>query len=115
MLGQRTSLSGHRSASVVRLDGVDVPGFEAADITTRFDLELHLTDGGGDSLVGGPIYATDLFGHRSMELLAGHYVRFLEEIARDPAQRVSRVPIMTPEELAFLAHWNNKSSAADSR
>jgi hypothetical protein len=101
--------------SELHLDGVDVSGFKAADITTRFDLELHLTDGGGDSLVVGLIYATDLFEHRSMELLAGHYVRFLEEIARDPAQRVSRVPIMTPEELGFLAHWNNKSSAAASR
>jgi condensation domain-containing protein len=101
--------------SELRLDGVDASDFKAADITTRFDLELHLTDGGDDSLVGGLIYASDLFEHRSMELFAEHYVRFLAEIARDPAQRVSRVPIMTAEELALLARWNNEQSTADSR
>lgn len=90
----------------LELDGLEVESFDLGTITTRFDLELHLTDGGGDRLTGGLIYATDLFDRRGMEWLAGHYARFLTEIARNPTQRLSRVPIVTADELALFAEWN---------
>lgn len=103
-----TTTPGH-DLGELRLSGLDVETFDCGVATTRFDLELHLFDAGPDRVNGGLIYAEDLFDHRTMASFAGHYRNFLAAVARDPTTPISRVPIVTPGELALLARWNGRS------
>ncbi|MBI0319576.1 AMP-binding protein, partial [Streptomyces javensis] len=80
------------------LPGLRVGPLEATsqESTAKFDLSLTLAerrDDEGDpaGLVGGLLYATDLFDEETVRLLAGRLVRVLEQVAADPGVRVSEV------------------------
>ncbi|HWY76205.1 MAG TPA: amino acid adenylation domain-containing protein [Verrucomicrobiae bacterium] len=87
------------------IEGVRLIPFEVHNGTAKFDLTLNLSET-RDGLDGWIEYATDLFKPESMATLAGHFQRILEEIVRDPAQSVSRVPMLTQSELRQFAGWN---------
>jgi hypothetical protein len=95
-------------ADAPRLPGIEAAEFGSAAATTRFDLELHLVDE-GDRLDGRVVFAADLFDDRTMSWFAGHFLAMLTAVAADPEVRVSRVPLITPEELALIEEWNERS------
>ncbi|RBQ14670.1 non-ribosomal peptide synthetase [Spongiactinospora rosea] len=70
---------------------------------TRFDLELHTAGDGGFML----IYNTALFGADSIARMAGHFRVLLEGIAADPHVPISRYELLTADERAQRAHWND--------
>ncbi|MCQ8195327.1 amino acid adenylation domain-containing protein [Streptomyces rugosispiralis] len=96
----------------------DLPGLRvrplesAAEAAARVDLALDLAehrDGNGDpgGIDGAFLYATDLFDERTVEGLAERLVRVLEQVASDPAARVSEVAVLGPGERArVLEEWN---------
>ncbi|WP_328956977.1 condensation domain-containing protein [Kitasatospora purpeofusca] len=94
------------------LAGLDVRQFETDGTTTRFDVELHLFDNGTSELTGELIYATDLFSADTARRLAGHYLNFLTAVAADPTLRISRVRIITDEELDLLDRFNSTATEA---
>ncbi|OPF71045.1 non-ribosomal peptide synthetase, partial [Streptomyces antioxidans] len=80
--------------------------------TAKFDLSLTLAerrDSEGDpaGLVGGLLYATDLFDEGTVGLLAGRLVRVLEAVAVDPGVRVSEIDVLGEGERSrVVGEWN---------
>jgi non-ribosomal peptide synthetase component F len=98
-------------ADALALPGLDVTEFDTGTPTTRFDLELHLFED-GQRLTGRVIFSTDLFDQTTISRFAGHYRNLLTAAVHDPSSRVSRIPIMTDEETALIARWNDESETA---
>ncbi|GAA3655644.1 hypothetical protein GCM10022420_035610 [Streptomyces iranensis] len=96
----------------------DLPGLRVrplesgAEASARVDLALDLAehrdgDGNPGGLDGAFLYATDLFDQRTVEGLAERLVRVLEQVASDPAARVSEVAVLGPGERGrVLEEWN---------
>ncbi|MFE2188759.1 amino acid adenylation domain-containing protein, partial [Streptomyces sp. NPDC059455] len=96
------------------LSGLRVGPLEATsqESTAKFDLSLTLAerrDSEGDpaGLVGGLLYATDLFDEGTVRLLAGRLVRVLEQVAADPGVRVSGIGVLGEGERSrVVGEWN---------
>ncbi|MFJ1997868.1 non-ribosomal peptide synthetase [Streptomyces asiaticus] len=95
------------------LPGLRVRPFESGtEASARVDLALDLAehrdgDGNPGGIRGAFLYATDLFDERTVEGLAERLVRVLEQVASDPAARVSEVAVLGPGERArVLVEWN---------
>ncbi|WP_413805972.1 amino acid adenylation domain-containing protein [Streptomyces sp. OE57] len=96
----------------------DLPGLRVrplesgAEASARVDLALDLAehrdgDGNPGGIDGAFLYATDLFDEQTVEVLAERLVRVLEQIASDPAARVSEVAVLGSGERArVLEEWN---------
>ncbi|MFD4628384.1 SDR family NAD(P)-dependent oxidoreductase [Streptomyces sp. NPDC058284] len=66
--------------------------------STRFDLEFHLWQDGGQ-LRGTIVYSTDLFAEATVRGLADHLHRLLAEAVRTPERPVSDLPLHDAEAL----------------
>ncbi|WP_344315222.1 condensation domain-containing protein, partial [Streptomyces rhizosphaericus] len=96
------------------LSGLRVGPLEATsqESTAKFDLSLTLAerrDSEGDpaGLVGGLLYATDLFDEGTVRLLAGRLVWVLEQVAADPGVRVSGIDVLGEGERSrVVGEWN---------
>jgi thioesterase domain-containing protein/acyl carrier protein len=96
------------------LAGLEVSGALAAAGTgtwTQFDLSFTLAarrsaDGAPAGLDGSLTYRTDLFTPADAEALSQRLTRLLEQLAADPARRLSSVELLTePERRQVLAEW----------
>jgi len=88
------------------LAGLRAEWFSVDNQTSKFDLTLAWSDS-PDGLRGWLEYDTDLFDADTIERMLGHYQTILESVAADPAQRISRIPILTrPERQQLLDEWN---------
>ncbi|HYN19992.1 MAG TPA: amino acid adenylation domain-containing protein [Thermoanaerobaculia bacterium] len=88
---------------------LEIADLEAA--TSKFDLSLLV----GESQEGPYVlaeYAADLFDAASVRRLLGHLRQLLEGAAREPETPVSALPLLTAEERAQLAAWDNVSCRA---
>lgn len=75
----------------------------------KFDLSMELI--WTESEIRGHIeYNTDLFGPARMARLARHYLRLLEGIVADPAQRISQLPLLDPTELQQVLTQGNDTA-----
>ncbi len=93
------------------MPGLDVRAAESRDITTRFDLELHLwpSDGG---LHGVCTYNADLLEPGTVERLVGHFRTLLADIAEHPERRLSELSLMTDAERQQVVRAFNASASA---
>ncbi len=97
--------------STNELAELSVSNFEIDNGTSKFDLTLYITDD-PDGLYCTFEYNTDLFNADRIERMAEHFRILMEGAVRDPNQRLSELPILTPAERNnLLAEWNN--TAAD--
>ena len=72
---------------------------------TKFDLSLSMGVRGED-LVGALEYSTDLFDRGTIERMAEHLGRVLEQVAADPDRRLSRLQMMGGAEMArVVEEW----------
>jgi amino acid adenylation domain-containing protein len=91
------------------LPGVDITPLAAAVQATRFDLELHVSDGAAGVHVGF-CYNRDLFDPATIERMGQHFVALLEGIARSPDTPISRLPmLLESERRTLLDEWNDTS------
>ncbi|HEY0606711.1 MAG TPA: condensation domain-containing protein, partial [Herpetosiphonaceae bacterium] len=74
--------------------------------TAQFDLTFNLGETAGG--ISGTIeYNTDLFAAATIARLAGHFQQLLQAMIADPAQRLSRLPLLTDaEQRQLLVDWN---------
>ncbi len=86
--------------------GLSLTPFEAHNGTAKFDLTLSISET-ADGLAGWIEYATDLFKRDTIVRLTAHFQRLLEEIVRDPRQRVARLPMLTADERRQFSQWND--------
>jgi amino acid adenylation domain-containing protein len=73
--------------------------------TTKFDLTVEFVEGAA-GLHGTVEYNTDLFERETIERLIRHYQTLLEGVVDNPEQKLSSLPLLTRDELRFLADWN---------
>jgi len=93
-------------ASAASGTGLTIGNFPLKAETTRFDLEIHITED-ADHLHVSWLYATDLFDRSTIEQMARHYVRLLEGIVEGPQKRISELPMLSEEERRqVLREWN---------
>jgi amino acid adenylation domain-containing protein len=75
-------------------------------LSTRFDLELHMALE-AEGLWVSLAFDAELFDGPTIERLAGHFRNLLEGAARNPEERISRLPLLgTPELDQVLRAWN---------
>ncbi len=86
------------------LPGLRTEGVDAALDTTKFDLSLHLEAHPG-GLGGALTYATDLFERGTVERMAAHLARVLEQVAADPELRLSALALVDDAERRQLHAW----------
>jgi amino acid adenylation domain-containing protein len=96
--------------SLNRLPGLTLSSVDGAQRFARFDLSLSMVDT-PDGLVGGVIYATDLFDRGTMERMLGHWTTLLEAMVADDAQTVSRLPLLSASERDRVLREFNARSA----
>ncbi|MFE7296902.1 amino acid adenylation domain-containing protein [Streptomyces sp. NPDC057579] len=97
----------------------ELPGLtaETGAVTSgnaKFDVhfDCHVHEGGG--LLCRLEYATDLYDRRTAESFAARFVRVLECVTADPAQRLSEVDVLGAEDRALVLHgWNDTGLAWD--
>jgi len=92
-------------------EGLTLPGLSASPVeaesgTAKFDLTLSIADR-LDGMDGYIEYNTDLFDETTIERMIGHLQTLLHAIAADPAQHLSALPLLTPNERRqLLFDWN---------
>lgn len=80
---------------------------------SKFDLTLFITDK-GEHLTATFEYATDLFEIETIERLHRHLEILLQSIVENPLQRISALPILSPEETQkILVDWNDTAVDID--
>ncbi|MBZ4422890.1 amino acid adenylation domain-containing protein [Myxococcus sp. RHSTA-1-4] len=91
----------------VRTPGLGVKMIELDIGATKVDLSLELRDT-QDGLTGALEFAADLFEPATAQRLWERFVRLLEGIAADPAQRVAELPMLSESERHhLLVAWND--------
>lgn len=89
------------------LPGVTVRGFGTRSKMTKFDLECHIGTG-SNGLTLTFVYNTDLFEAETIKRMSEHFQTVLEEVVRDPVQRLSQIPLLKEDEKQqLLVEWNN--------
>ncbi len=74
--------------------------------TSKYDLTVSISET-EDGLEGLIEYSTDLFETHTIKRLCGHYGTILEGVARDPDQKISKLPMLSEGERArILYEWN---------
>ncbi|GFE13224.1 hypothetical protein Sgleb_12710 [Streptomyces glebosus] len=98
------------------LPGVTADPGAVTSGTAKFDVhfDCHVHDDGG--LLCRLEYATDLYDRRTAQSFAARFVRVLECVTADPAQRLSEVDVLGAEDRALVLHgWNDTCLAWDDR
>ncbi|WP_033439096.1 non-ribosomal peptide synthetase [Saccharothrix sp. NRRL B-16314] len=88
------------------LAGCAATGLHSGAPVSKFDLTLTVKDLADGRLRCWFEYATALFDRETIERIAGHYVRLLESIARDPRARIGELDLLSDaEHRAILTEW----------
>jgi amino acid adenylation domain-containing protein/non-ribosomal peptide synthase protein (TIGR01720 family) len=94
-------------AAGLRLAGTAATPLEVAHTVSRFDLALVLSRAAEGGWSVRAHYRTGLFREERVARLLGHLARVLEQVAADPALRVSGVELLSPAERRTVVEaWN---------
>ncbi|NET58375.1 MAG: amino acid adenylation domain-containing protein [Symploca sp. SIO2E6] len=92
-----------------KLPNLEVGWYErgGAEMTVRFDLELHLWSV-GEEIKGFCAYNRDLFEAETIQRMLSHYQNLLTAVVENPSQSISLLPLMSDtEQQQLLVAWNN--------
>ncbi|RKH35462.1 amino acid adenylation domain-containing protein [Corallococcus praedator] len=92
---------------------VEVPGTPAQFGATLGELTLLLNESDSGGFHGFIEYATELYDESRVARLAGHLQTLLGAVLADPELRVSRMPLVAPEERSVPVPVVVEASAAD--
>jgi amino acid adenylation domain-containing protein len=86
-----------------------VPGadIEGSALAARQDLGLIMRREADGSLTGMLEFATALFDRSTVQRMAGHYLRLLEQVAADPDVRIGDLELLTSAERRLEQQWND--------
>jgi hypothetical protein len=90
------------------LPGLTIAEFPTGAFSVQHDLEVQIMAEGG-ALTGTICYQRDMFDEITMSSFAGHYADLLRAVTRDSSLRLSRLPLVTDQETAMIAGWNDES------
>jgi len=89
----------------LKLPGLNVSALEVDTATSKFDLTLVLEES-PTGLSGRIEYATSLFRPATIDRLANHFLRALENLVATPTRPVSEFKLTGDAEIAQLAKWS---------
>ena len=87
------------------LPGLILQPREVKSVIAKFDLILLMVES-ADGLLATLEYNADLFQSETITRMLGHLQVLLEAIVADPEQKISKLPLLTPEEHHQLLEWN---------
>jgi amino acid adenylation domain-containing protein len=88
------------------LESVNLQEQMTTGIAGNLDLTLSMTER-ADGLTASLQFNTELFDEASATRMAAHFRQLLEGVVARPDERVSRLPLLTPEEgQQLLSQWN---------
>jgi amino acid adenylation domain-containing protein len=100
------NLQNHERESI-KLNGLSITELKTERGSSKFDLTLNIWEK-TDGLRVAFEYNTDLFKRDTIQRLLGHFQVLLEGAVRNPADRISRLPMLTPaERRQILVEWND--------
>ncbi|MBO0799985.1 MAG: AMP-binding protein, partial [Blastocatellia bacterium] len=89
----------------LELPGLTLTPMEVEGETAKFDLILGVSET-DQGLIAKVEYNTDLFEGATISRMLAHYQNLLEGAVRQPAQRLSEMPLLTDAERRQLLEWN---------
>jgi len=93
--------------SELRLGELRLQPIAGEHVTAKFDLTLVMEER-ADGLSGALEYASDLFDASTIERLAAHFIRLLEQVAERPQARLDQLDMLGPgEREMLLTQWND--------
>ena len=93
-------------------DGLRLSGFGVAQTVAKFDLAFHVVIGPG-TMDCGVEYNTDLFAHKTIDLLLGRWQMLMDAVVVHPEQRLADLPFLLDEERQCLLYeWNTTDAAS---
>ncbi|MFY0571228.1 non-ribosomal peptide synthase/polyketide synthase [Archangium lansingense] len=96
---------------VLELPGLSASVEDGDPGRAKFDLGLTVAEG-RTGWVASFGYGTEVFDRETVAQLAGHYVRLLEAIAAAPDERITTLPMLSPEERhRLLVEWNDTQAS----
>ena len=97
---------------VIEASGLKLEDFVFEDGVARFDLAIHVFQN-SSHLNCRFRYSTDLFDRSTIERFGSHFKTVLQEIVRNPEQRVCALTLLTEgERRQILVDWNNTETEA---
>ena len=97
--------------AALRLPELELKPWGVGTGTAKFDLTL-IAEEAGDQLLVSAEYNRDLFEPGTIDRMLGHLETVLGELLRDPAQRLSDLPLLNAaERQQLLCDWNNTALA----
>jgi amino acid adenylation domain-containing protein len=91
----------------IKMQGLSITEIKTERGSSKFDLTLNIWEK-TDGLRVAFEYNTDLFKPDTIQRLLGHFRTLLEGAVRNPAERISRLPMLTPpERRQILVEWND--------
>jgi len=94
----------------LRLPDLEVTSLGSTRHAAKFDLQVGLVKR-GETMTGQVIFNPDLFAPARMERFAQHFQRILEEVVRDPTQRLWQIDVLDEaERQQLLVDWNETAT-----
>ena len=91
----------------VKISGLTISPIQVDTGVSQVDLSLTLWEE-NQSMNGSFEFNTDIFLPSTIKRMTRHFLVLLDHIVRDPLERISMIPILTPEEkIQILETWNN--------
>lgn len=87
------------------LEGIEVEHVGVGSGTAQADLKLEMWES-GDGLSCWFEYNTDLFDADTIARMATSFQSLLEEVARNPDQLASSIPLVSDDDIETIAAWN---------
>jgi hypothetical protein len=91
--------------SSLALPGLNISALATEEVSARFELMLRLRET-TQGVICRFEYATDLFEGRTIERLAGHFRKLLEEIVGQPEAHLSELELLGEAERCQLLQWS---------
>jgi len=91
--------------SSFKLHGMEVTSFGPAHDSAKFDLTLALRERQG-AMAGEIVYASELYDSETIQRMAGHWRRILEEMVRRPDLKIDELSLLEESERRQLLQLN---------
>ena len=96
-----------------KLKGLQVERLPLHGGSAKYDLSLSLREE-HDGLSATLSYDADIFDETTARRFIDHYVKLIESAVAEPAERVSKLPLLTEAEQQLIDEWNETQRAYES-
>jgi amino acid adenylation domain-containing protein len=94
----------------LELPGLKLTGEAVENLNAKFDVTMVLVERDG-GFAGQIEYRAEMFEQETIERLAGHFQRLLEEVTEDSEVLIGNIRLLTEEEEQLLRGWNPPAPA----